>query len=97
MVLTVQRPGQSQPLVITAYVSRRSKAGATQDRCAQRVANQILKSYPILFLIVGLAVLFLRIEDRNAWLLALVFAAFIAGRSIPNQSSRRTASFQSFL
>jgi sigma-B regulation protein RsbU (phosphoserine phosphatase) len=32
-----------------------------------------------LFLAVGLPVLFLRLDDRNAWLLALLFATFITG------------------
>ncbi|MFQ5778569.1 MAG: GAF domain-containing protein, partial [Terriglobia bacterium] len=36
-------------------------------------------SFPVLFLVVGLGVLFLRLEDRNAWLLALLFGTFIAG------------------
>jgi sigma-B regulation protein RsbU (phosphoserine phosphatase) len=49
-----------------------------------RVAAQILASYPLVFLVVGLVVLFMRIEDRNAWLLALLFAGFIAASNLPN-------------
>ncbi len=83
VVLNVVRAGQPQPLVITgtfrAAAGRGDKVPVTQ-----RAANLILNSYPILFLVVGLVVLFLRIEDRNAWLLALVFAAFIAASSIPD-------------
>src|SRR5207237_9012692 len=45
---------------------------------AQTIANEILGSYPLLFLSVGLVVLLQRLEDRNAWLLALLFAGFIA-------------------
>lgn len=37
-----------------------------------------LLSYPVFFLVVGAAVLFLRPGDRNAWVLALMFAGFIA-------------------
>lgn len=33
-----------------------------------------MNSFPVLFLIVGLSVLFLRVEDRDAWLMMLVFA-----------------------
>ena len=33
--------------------------------------------YPLFFLVVGLAVLFLRFDDANAWRLALLFAGFI--------------------
>jgi sigma-B regulation protein RsbU (phosphoserine phosphatase) len=35
--------------------------------------------YPLGFLVVGLAVLILRPDDPNAWLLALLFGGFIAG------------------
>jgi sigma-B regulation protein RsbU (phosphoserine phosphatase) len=45
---------------------------------AQTITYEILNSYPLLFLIVGLVVLLQRREDRNAWLLALLFAGFIA-------------------
>ncbi len=37
----------------------------------------------MLFLVVGLAVLFLRVEDSNAWLLALMFAGFITEADLP--------------
>ena len=47
------------------------------------VASRLMECYPFFFLVVGLAVLFLKIEDRNAWLLALVFAGFIALPDIP--------------
>ncbi len=40
-------------------------------------------SFPVPFLVVGLAVLFLRLEDTNAWLLALMFACFVAAPSLP--------------
>ena len=42
------------------------------------VGQDIANTYPVAFLVVGLAVLFLRLEDPNAWLLALMFAGFIA-------------------
>ncbi len=83
VVLKVVRAGEAQPLVITGTF--RAAAGrGDQVPLTQRAASLILNSYPILFLVVGLVVLFLRIEDRNAWLLALVFAAFIAASSIPD-------------
>jgi len=44
----------------------------------QAAIMQSLLSYPVFFLVVGMVVLFLRLEDRNAWLLALMFAGFIA-------------------
>lgn len=78
---TVLRPGVPGQLLINP-VFRRSK-GAGDTSLAKRGAAQILGIYPLLFLVVGLAVLFLRFEDRNAWLLALVFAGLIAQPAVP--------------
>ena len=45
----------------------------------ERVALYPLQLYPLPFLLVGLAVLALRVEDRSAWLLALTFAGLSVG------------------
>ena len=42
----------------------------------------MINYYPLPFLVVGLLVLFLRVEDKNAWLLALMFAGFIAAAPV---------------
>src|SRR5437660_9371445 len=41
-------------------------------------------SFPIPFLLVAFAVLFLRLEEPKAWLLALLFCAFVGAPSLPN-------------
>ena len=43
------------------------------------LSNQLITSFPVWFLIVSLPVLFMRLQDRNAWLMALLFAGAIAG------------------
>src|SRR5271166_6816638 len=96
VTLTLQRPGQSPPLVITPRFRARQGAGDTKT-IARTIADQIDESYPLLFLIVGLAVLFLRVEDRNAWLLALVFAAFITAADTPNEFVTAPPNFRFFL
>ena len=80
--LTIQRPGQAEPLLLTAGFPR----GARQRRrsLARKGAMEVIGFYPMLFLVVGLAVLFLRVEDSNAWLLALMFAGFIAEPGMPD-------------
>jgi hypothetical protein len=45
----------------------------------QRFVLFFLQVYPLLYLAVGLTVLFLRVDSAAAWLLALVFAGFLAG------------------
>ena len=96
VTLTVRRPGQSQPLVITPWFRAKQGAGDTKS-LARTVAEQVLDLYPLLFLIVGLAVLFLRMEDGNAWVLALVFAALITGAPMPNEFATAPHRLRSFL
>lgn len=81
--LTIQRPGQSQPLLLTP-VFRAVQGGGDDTSLARRGALEVVGIYPLLFLVVGLAVLFLRLEDSNAWLLALMFAGFIAEPNMPD-------------
>ncbi len=50
----------------------------TSSQWAQWAALELIFLYPVLFLAVGCGVLFQRLHDRNAWLLALFFASFIA-------------------
>ncbi len=78
---TIQRAGVAALLSISPVF--RHPAGSGDISLAQRGASQIMLLYPLPFLVVGLAVLFLRLEDRNAWLLALMFAGFIAVPSTP--------------
>ncbi len=96
VTLTVQRPGQSRPLVITPVFRAIEGEGDTRT-AARTVALQILSSYPIFFAVVGLAVLFLRLEDRKAWLLALVCATFITAANLPSQFAAAPAHLRSFL
>src|ERR1022692_1485032 len=96
VTLTVRRPGQSQPLVLTPWFRAKQGAGDTKS-LARSVAAEAQDSYPLAFLVVGLAVLFLRVEDRNAWLLALVFATFITAAPMPNEFAAAPPNFQSLL
>ena len=50
----------------------------------QLLALNLLSLYPIPFLVVAGIVLMQRYDDRNAWLLSLMFGAFIAGVDLPN-------------
>jgi sigma-B regulation protein RsbU (phosphoserine phosphatase) len=78
----VKRDGLSGLLVVNPVFRAVQGAGDVVP-FTERVAYQIIDSFPILFLVVGLAVLFLRVGDRNAWLMALVFATFICELPIP--------------
>jgi sigma-B regulation protein RsbU (phosphoserine phosphatase) len=80
--LIITRPGEVGPLILHGVF--RARASAKQEGLAKASALQITRSYPVLFLLVGFAVLFLRLEDPNAWLLALLFSAFVASPSFNN-------------
>ncbi len=96
VTLTLQRPGQSQSLVCTPRFRARQGTGDTGG-IARTIAVQILDLYPLLFLIVGLAVLFLRVEDGNAWLLALLFATFITAGDMPLAFASAPPNLRSYL
>jgi phosphoserine phosphatase RsbU/P len=75
--ITVRRTGEAKPL--TFHVTFRSvEAGRAAEGIAQTSARKVLGFYPLFFLLVGFSVLFLRLDDPKAWLLALLFAGFIA-------------------
>ncbi len=75
--LAIERPGVSVPIDVHATF-RASGSASTEGSVATHLGQGVLRLYPFAFLTVGLAVLFLRLEDPNAWLLALMFGGFIA-------------------
>jgi len=81
VALTIERPGVSGTLLLHAFF--RARQSHTQEGLARSSAAQVLGSYPVPFLLVAIAVLFLRREDVNAWLLALMLCAFIGAAPLP--------------
>src|SRR5579884_2349661 len=75
--LTVQRPGVSQPITMRSFF-RASGPRSAEAGVALEIGRGINSLFPIAFLTVALAVLFLRVDDRNAWLVACMFCGFIA-------------------
>ncbi len=72
--LTIERHGSPTTDIIVTLEPRREEAGSAGGR----LAFEVIRSFPLPFLVVGLGVLFLRIEDKHAWLLSLLFGGFIA-------------------
>jgi sigma-B regulation protein RsbU (phosphoserine phosphatase) len=81
--LTIQRPDVPAPFVIRA-VFRAFRSPSTGGELTGHLDQDIINTFPVAFLVVGLAVLFLRLEDPNAWLLALMFAGTIAVPDFPS-------------
>ncbi|HTZ47477.1 MAG TPA: SpoIIE family protein phosphatase [Verrucomicrobiae bacterium] len=75
--ITVRRKGSSEPLTFHA-VFRMASTGTPAEGVARASAREVLSFFPIMFIVVGFAVLFLRLEHFDAWLLALLFVCFIS-------------------
>ena len=76
VLLTVEAPSGSErevELVLVPFTRE------PEFSVWQGVVLQILGLFPLYFLPVAFVVLFLKISDRNAWLLALLFGSFVAG------------------
>ena len=80
--VTVERPGEPAPLTFDATLGPALPGEALPP--ARAILDQVTRSFPVLFVIVGLGVLFLRLEDRNAWLLALLFGSWVAAPPLLN-------------
>ena len=82
----VERPGEPQPLILHG-IFRAVALTQPSESLAKSSALEITGSFPVPFLLVAFTVLFLRLEERNAWLLALLFCAFAAAPSSPNSAA----------
>ena len=82
VILTIKRAGRPAPLILSPTF-RAAQGTGDAVSFVRRGADQIMGMYPLLFLVVGLTVLFFRWEDRNAWLLALMFGGFISMSGLP--------------
>ena len=88
---SVRPPGEVSSRVVSVVLESPLPLEMYRNLTPSRVAAvRVMLVYPILFLVVGLAVLFLKVEDRNAWLLAVFFAGFIALPDLPPGMYPRT-------
>src|SRR5713101_1233837 len=98
VALTIERPGESKPLVLHAAFRTKRSLNRAGEGLARSSALQVIGLFPIPFLLVGFAVLFLRLEEPTAWLLALLFCAFIGAPDpvIPSGVSPALVAFALF-
>lgn len=78
--LLLLRPGEPAPIEVRATFR-----GAPSPQWLPHVGRQIHDLHPLPFVLVALTVLFLRVDDRNAWLLALLFSCFVATPGLPER------------
>jgi sigma-B regulation protein RsbU (phosphoserine phosphatase) len=92
--ITVERAAEPKPLILHG-VFRAATPARVSEGLARSSALQVMGLFPVPFLLVAFAVLFLRLEEPNAWLLALLFCAFIGAPSLLNPSAI-SPSFRAF-
>src|SRR5271165_3785993 len=80
VTIVLERPGVRDGITLKATLE--APLPRKIPTVAQSIAIKLIDCYPAPFLVVGLLVLFLRLDDRNAWLLALMFAGFIAAAPV---------------
>ncbi len=76
--ITFSREGEGSALEVILQLPPPAPQ-ETLSNLSGAIGRELAYSYPLLFLVVGLYVLFARITDGHAWMLALLFAGFIAG------------------
>ncbi len=81
--VTVRRPNVRDPVTLHA-VFRATQPDQASESLVRSSVAQIVGLFPLFFLLVGFPVLFLRIDDPMAWLLAALFTCFIAAPSFHN-------------
>jgi phosphoserine phosphatase RsbU/P len=83
VTFTVARPGVAEPIILHGQFRGRASMRVTEG-LAKSSAQQLVDSFPVLFILVGFTVLFLRPDDASAWLLAFMFASFSTAPSLDN-------------
>ena len=87
--MSINRPGVKNVVHVTG-VFRLRQSTASEGNIEQ-FASEVRNSFPVPFVVVGLIVLFLRIEDPIVWMLALLFGSFVATPSFSNKLSMAPA------
>jgi len=82
--ITVARPGSANPVALTGVFRRRVTSFEGGGGLPEILARQVRRASPIPFVVVGLIILFLRLEDPMAWLLALLFASYTSTTGFPD-------------
>ena len=80
--VTVRRSGDPQP--VTLHAIFRASSNDLPEGPARASARQIQRLFPFFFVLVGFAVLFLRLDNSRAWLLAVLFACFVGAPDLNN-------------
>ena len=90
VTFSIQRAGEPNPIELHGIFRASSDSGPTEG-LAKSSAVQVMRSFPVLFLLVGLTVLFLRLNDPNAWLLASLFCGFVSVPGFSHQVAMNPA------
>jgi serine phosphatase RsbU (regulator of sigma subunit) len=87
--MRINRPGVKNVVHITGVFRLRQSTASEGN--IEHFVSEVRNSFPVPFIVIGLIVLFLRIEDPIVWILALLFGSFIAAPSFSNKLSMAPA------
>jgi len=87
--MSIDRPGVKTVVQVTGVF--RLRQSLANEGNIEHFASVVRNSFPVPFIVVGLIVLFLRIEDPIVWMLALLFGSFVAAPSFNNKLSMAPA------
>lgn len=93
--LLVSRPGNPDAFVLS--VTLKPLKAPMAATWAQLTTLRTLRYFPLVFLTVGMAVLWLRLDSPSAWLLALMCAGFIAAAPIAEAADIMPAGLRRFV
>jgi len=82
--ITIERAGEPTPLTLHGVFRAATKRS---EGLAKSSVLQVTSSFPVPFLLVAFAVLFMKLEEPNAWLLALLFCGFIGAPTVANTAA----------
>lgn len=83
--LGIVRAGRDSALILNGIF--RERQFSSNETGFEFVSNQIRNLFPVPFVLIGLAILFLRIDNPLVWLLALVFCSTAASPEFPNEQA----------
>ena len=75
------REGSDSSLVLKGVFRKRQDT--TNESGMEYVSNQVRNLFPLPFILIGLTILFLRLENPSVWLLAIILCATAATPSFP--------------
>jgi len=94
VTLQVQAPNTGSPRQVAVTLVKPDSPPRT---LSQWIVHELLSSFPVPFVLVGIPLVFLRIDDRAAWLTAICFAGLVASAPMEQLAGLMSAGVSNFV